>query len=183
MIRSLHPRRAPRRRRPLAVIAVTAAAASAVAVTACGSYQGGRAGLYGLGQPGAPAAGASAASGGALTLRHTALGPILTTAEGLTVYAFEADKGSTSACTGACAAAWPPVTTSGGPIVAGGGASTSLVAQTTRAGGVHQLTYAGHPLYTFAGDTGPGTTNGQGSEEFGARWDVLTAAGHEVTGG
>jgi predicted lipoprotein with Yx(FWY)xxD motif len=169
-----------RRRMPLAVLAVIAAA---VAVTACGSYPGGRAGVYGLGRSSAPAAGASAASSSALTLRHTALGTILTTARGFTVYAFEADKGTTSACTGACAAAWPPVTTSGGRINAAGGAATSLVAQTTRPGGVHQLTYAGHPLYTFAGDTGPGTTNGQGSEEFGARWDVLTAAGHEVTGG
>ena len=42
---------------------------------------------------------------------------------------------------------------------------------------------AGHPLYTFAGDASPGATNGQGSEAFGARWDVLTPAGQEVTGG
>jgi predicted lipoprotein with Yx(FWY)xxD motif len=165
------------------VVAVVAAAAAAVAVAACGSYPGGRAGLYGPARSSAPAAGASAASSSALTLRHTALGTILTTTRGFTVYAFEADKGTMPACTGACASAWPPVTASGGRITAAGGASMSLVAESTRPGGVHQLTYAGHPLYTFAGDTGPGTTNGQGSEEFGARWDVLTAAGQEVTGG
>jgi predicted lipoprotein with Yx(FWY)xxD motif len=99
------------------------------------------------------------------------------------VYAFEADEGTMSDCTGACAAAWPPVTASGDRVTVAGGATGSLVAETSRPGGVHQLTYAGHPLYTFAGDTTPGTTNGQGSEAFGARWDVLTAAGQEVTDG
>jgi len=179
MIRSLGSRRAlGLRRRLLAVLAV---AAAAVAVAGCGS-SGGRVGLYGL-APSAPAAGASPSGSSALTLRHTALGTILTTSKGFTVYAFEADRGTTSACTGTCAAAWPPVTASGGRILVDGGASMSLVAQTTRPGGVHQLTYAGHPLYTFAGDTSPGATSGQGSEEFGARWDVLTAGGHEVTGG
>ena len=59
----------------------------------------------------------------------------------------------------------------------------SLAGETTRPGGVHQLTYAGHPLYTFAGDASPGATNGQGSEAFGARWDVLTPEGQEVIGG
>ena len=174
------PLRALGRRRML--LAVLAVAVAAVAVAACGSYpSGGRARLYGL-APSAPATGASPAGSSALTLRHTALGTILTTATGFTVYAFEADRGATSACTGACAAAWPPVTASGGLMVTGG-ATMSLVAETTRPGGVHQLTYAGHPLYTFAGDTGPGVTSGQGSEAFGARWDVLTAAGREVTGG
>ena len=181
MIRVSGPLRALGRRRML--LAVLAVAVAAVAVAACGSYPtSGRARLYGL-APSAPAAGASPASSSALTLRHTALGTILTTTTGLTVYAFEADRGTMSACTGACAAAWPPVTASGGRLMVTGGASMSLVAQTTRPGGVHQLIYAGHPLYTFAGDTGPGVTSGQGSEEFGARWDVLTAAGREVTGG
>ena len=131
----------------------------------------------------APAVGTSAAGGVALALRHTALGTILTTGQGFTVYAFEADHGAMSACTGACAAAWPPVTTSSARIAVDGAAAGSLTGEITRAGGVHQLTYAGHPLYRFAGDSSPGATNGQGSEAFGARWDVLTPAGQEVTGG
>jgi predicted lipoprotein with Yx(FWY)xxD motif len=88
-----------------------------------------------------------------------------------------------SACTGACAAAWPPVTTGSARITVAGGVARSLAAQTTRPGGVHQLTYAGHPLYTFAGDASPAATNGQGSEAFEAGWDVLPPAGQEVTGG
>jgi predicted lipoprotein with Yx(FWY)xxD motif len=180
MIRSLGLLRAlSRRRMPLAVLAVATAAA---AVTACGS-SGGRVGLYGLAPSSAPAAGASPVGSSALMLRHTALGTILTTGKGFTVYAFEADKGTMSACAGACAAAWPPVTASGSRITVAGGASMSLTAETTRPGGARQLTYAGHPLYTYTGDTSPGATSGQGSEAFGARWDALTANGQEVTGG
>jgi predicted lipoprotein with Yx(FWY)xxD motif len=165
------------------VLAVVAVAAAAVAVAACGYLPGGRARLYGLTPSSAPASGPGAAGSSALTLRHTALGTILTTGKGFTVYAFEADKATMSDCTGACAAAWPPVTASADRITVAGGTTMSLVAETTRPGGVHQLTYAGHPLYTFTGDTSPGNTNGQGSEAFGARWDVLTAAGQEITDG
>jgi predicted lipoprotein with Yx(FWY)xxD motif len=165
-----------RLRMPLAVTA------SAVVVAACSSSAGGT-GPYGAAPSSAPAARASAAGGAALALRHTAVGTILTTGQGFTVYAFEADHGTTSACTGACAAAWPPVTASNTRITVTGGATRSLAGETTRPRGVYQLTYAGHPLYTFAGDASPGATNGQGSEAFGARWDVLTPAGQEVTGG
>ena len=180
MIRSMGSLRALSRRRiPMAVLA---AAIAVVTVTACG-YSGGRVGPYGLTPSSPGAAGSSPAGSSMLTVRHTALGTILTTGTGFTVYAFEADKGTMSACTGACAVAWPPVTASGGRIKVAGGASTSLAAETTRPGGAHQLTYAGHPLYTYTGDISPGATNGQGSEAFGARWDVLTATGREVTGG
>ena len=160
------------------------AAAAVVVVAACG-YSSGNAGWrYGAAPSRVSAAQPSgAASGAALALRHTALGTILTTGQGVTVYAFEADHGIASACTGACAAAWPPVTTSSTRMTVTGGAARSLAGETTRPGGVLQLTYAGHPLYTFAGDASPGVTNGQGSEAFGARWDVLTPAGQEVAGG
>ena len=170
------PRVGSRLRMPLVVTA------AAVVIVACSSSAG-NAGPYGPAPSRAPAGQASAAGVAVLALRHTAVGTILTTGQGFTVYAFEADHGTTSACTGACAAAWPPVTTSSTRITVTGGAARSLAGETTRPGGVHQLTYAGHPLYTFAGDASPGVTNGQGSEAFGARWDVLTPAGQEVTGG
>jgi predicted lipoprotein with Yx(FWY)xxD motif len=177
MIRAFAPLRARSRLRIL-----LAAAVVAVVVAACGSSSAGHAGPYGSAPSSAPAGQASGAGGPALALRQTTVGTILTTGQGFTVYAFEADHGTTSTCTGACAAAWPPVTTSGTRVMAAGGALGSLVGETTRPGGAHQLTYAGHPLYTFAGDANPGATNGQGSEAFGARWDVLTPAGREVTG-
>jgi predicted lipoprotein with Yx(FWY)xxD motif len=129
----------------------------------------------------APAAGAHAAAGTTLTVRQTSLGMILTDSRGFTLYAFAADKGTMSACSGACATAWPPVTTSSANVAVTGGASKSLVGETTRAGGARQLTYAGHPLYLFQGDHSAGSTSGQGLEAFGARWNVLTPAGMDVS--
>ena len=167
---------------PRLLLAALAAAAATV-VAACGTSGGRSAGPYGPAPSSASRARAMIAGEPTLTARHTALGTILTTGRGFTVYAFEADRGTRSACFGACAAAWPPVTTTSTHITVAGAAARSLAGQTTRPGGQRQLTYAGHPLYTFAGDTSPGAANGQGSDAFGARWDVLLPAGKEVSGG
>ena len=167
-------------RYPRLLLAAAALAAAAVVAPACGSSSGSGGGPYGSAPASAPAGPGGA--GTALTLRHTSLGSILTTGQGMTVYAFEADKGTKSTCSGACAQAWPPVTTASSHLTVAGGADKFLVGETIRPGGARQLTYGGHPLYTFAGDTSPGSTNGQGSTTFGARWDVLGPAGTEVTG-
>jgi predicted lipoprotein with Yx(FWY)xxD motif len=98
----------------------------------------------------------------------------------LTVYEFGADHGATSACTGACASAWPPVTTSGRPT-ATGGAATSALGTTKREGGVEQVTYHGHPLYYYADDKTAATAAGQASTAFGAPWYVLAPSGSTVT--
>ena len=45
-----------------------------------------------------------------------------------------------------------------------------------------QVTYNGHPLYTFLDDQSPGQANGQGSTAFGAGWFALNSAGNQVTG-
>jgi predicted lipoprotein with Yx(FWY)xxD motif len=190
MINFLARLKAIRRHRMLLALPV-AAAAAVVVLAACGtsgnSSGGSSGGAYGSAASspaaGAPGASAPAAGAAALTLRHTSLGTILTDGQGFTLYAFEADMGTKSACSGACAAAWPPATTSAAHFTVTGGAAKSLVGETTRADGQRQLTYAGHPLYRFSGDGTPGSTNGQGSEAFGAPWDVLTATGTEVTGG
>jgi predicted lipoprotein with Yx(FWY)xxD motif len=106
-------------------------------------------------------------------------GKFLADGQGRALYLFEADKGSTSTCTGACAAAWPPVTASAMPM-AGGGVSQSLLGSTKRADGTEQLTYNGHPLYYFAADTGAGMAKGQGTKAFGAGWYVLNAKGSKI---
>ena len=98
---------------------------------------------------------------------------------GRALYLFEADKGSTSTCTGACAAAWPPVTASAMPM-AGGGVSQSMFGTTKRADGTEQLTYNGHPLYYFSADTGSGTAKGQGVKAFGSDWYVVNAKGSKI---
>ncbi|MET9763550.1 hypothetical protein ABZ016_31665 [Streptomyces sp. NPDC006372] len=107
------------------------------------------------------------------------LGTILVDGKGRTLYLFEADKSTTSTCSGACAAAWPPLLTSGAPS-AGGSAQSGLLGTSKRSDGKEQVTYHGHPLYRYAGDAAPGDTNGQGLDQFGAEWYVLNAGGDKV---
>jgi predicted lipoprotein with Yx(FWY)xxD motif len=108
------------------------------------------------------------------------LGRILVDSQGRTVYLFRKDTGPTSTCSGECAVDWPPVTTKGKPT-AGSGVTADEVGATSRSDGKTQVTYNGHPLYLFEGDSGPGDTNGQGIAAFGARWYVLSPAGSQVT--
>jgi predicted lipoprotein with Yx(FWY)xxD motif len=79
------------------------------------------------------------------------LGKILVNSQARTLYLFLKDSGTTSACTGACAAAWPPLRANGKPTL-GSGANASLIGTTTRSDGNLQVTYNGHPLYLYAGD-------------------------------
>jgi predicted lipoprotein with Yx(FWY)xxD motif len=110
------------------------------------------------------------------------LGTFLVGPDGRTVYLFENDTGTASTCSGACAAAWPPLTTGGTPT-AGGAAKVSLLGTTKRADGTMEVTYAGHPLYYFAGDTAPGDTNGEGVDHFGAEWYMVSPMGTTVEEG
>jgi predicted lipoprotein with Yx(FWY)xxD motif len=112
----------------------------------------------------------------------SALGTFLVDAKGRALYLWDADHGSKSACSAACATDWPPLTTIGTPK-AGGMAKSSLLGTTTRADGSREVTYAGHPLYYFAGDSGSGQTNGQGSDSFGSPWWVVSPAGQAIQKG
>jgi predicted lipoprotein with Yx(FWY)xxD motif len=98
---------------------------------------------------------------------------------GHTLYLFQADKKGTSACSGACAAAWPPVTVTGTPR-AGSGVSQALLGTIKRPDGMVQLTYNGHPLYYFTADTAARTAHGQGVKAFGAEWYVINASGSKI---
>lgn len=127
---------------------------------------------------------ASGSSGGGMTLTGaevSGLGTVLVDSEGLTVYEFAKDKGTTSSCYGECEENWPPVTTKSAPT-AGEGAMSSHLGTTKRKDGTLQVTYAGHPLYTFVQDEGPGEANGNGTEFFGGRWSVLDESGSAVEG-
>ena len=116
------------------------------------------------------------ASGTVIATGHTKLGTILVNSKGITVYLFEKDTGTKSTCYGACPTIWPPVLTKGSPV-AGAGAQASLLGTTKRTNGSLQVTYAGHPLYYYAGDSKPGQTNGQGISEFGAKWEAVRPSG------
>jgi predicted lipoprotein with Yx(FWY)xxD motif len=106
------------------------------------------------------------------------LGTILVDSAGLTLYDFHKDKGSKSACYGACATAWPPLLTDGDPQ-AQGAADRGMLGTTKRKDGSTQVTYAGRPLYTYAGDQAPGEANGNDIDQFGAEWYALQPNGQE----
>jgi predicted lipoprotein with Yx(FWY)xxD motif len=109
----------------------------------------------------------------------TGLGDVLVDRQGHTLYLFERDSGTTSACTGACAVNWPPLRVRGAPLV-GSGVKRSNVGTTARADGIRQLTYNGHPLYTFVNDKKPGDTNGESINAFGGSWFAVSPAGAKV---
>ena len=106
------------------------------------------------------------------------LGKVIVDAEGMTMYDFHKDKGTTSACYGACAEAWPPLLTKGAPK-ASGGAEASLLGVTKRKDGTEQVTYNGHPLYGFVEDQKSGDTTGNDVKSFGASWYALEPDGEE----
>jgi predicted lipoprotein with Yx(FWY)xxD motif len=111
---------------------------------------------------------------------RSSLGQILVDSQGRTLYLFQKDSGTTSACTGACAMAWPPLRTPSQPT-AGSGLNANLLGTSPRSDGGTQVTYNGHPLYLFIKDQKPGDTNGQGVTAFGASWFALTPAGSQIS--
>ncbi len=153
--------------------------AAALVVAACGSSggssQSGSSPAAGGGSP-------SASSGQmVITTKSGPAGTYLADASGRTVYLFMADSMNKSSCSGACASAWPPVTTKSS-VTASGSAVSSDLGTITRPDGTKQVTYNGHPLYYFSGDTGPGMTKGQGINGFGAKWWMVGPSGSSLTG-
>jgi predicted lipoprotein with Yx(FWY)xxD motif len=112
--------------------------------------------------------GMTSSGSAALEKIKTTVGPVLADAKGFTVYWYAKDTAMTSACTGSCATAWPPVT--GKPVAAMGVRLVGKFGTIKRANGVLQATYKGHPLYTYAGDSAPGQIKGNG---LGGIWHVL----------
>jgi predicted lipoprotein with Yx(FWY)xxD motif len=170
----------------MALLALTAA----LAIAGCGSsgdsssggaYGGG--GSTGGGDTTTAKSPPGAESGAAVLTVATApkVGAVLVDAKGFTVYDFHKDKGTVSACYGACEGVWPPVTTAGSPT-AGEGATASKLGTTKRKDGTLQVTYAGHPLYTYAADKKPGEANGNDFSSFGGEWYALQGNGEEAEG-
>ena len=124
----------------------------------------------------------AAAKGTAISTTKGADGTFLTGAGGRALYLWVADSKGMSSCSGACAKAWPPLITTGKPA-ASGSVQASQLGTIKRSDGSEQVTYNGHPLYYFEGDPKSGTTNGQGSDAFGAKWWLVTPAGAAITSG
>jgi predicted lipoprotein with Yx(FWY)xxD motif len=176
-------------RMPAAVKLGVPLAAALLAAAACGSStssssaaSGGAATSGGNRYGGGTSSSAPAAAGTAAVIatRTGSAGAFLVNGSGRTVYMFAKDPSNQSACSGACASAWPPVTTTGA-ATASGGAKSSDLGTITRADGTKQVTYDGHALYYFAGDTSAGQTNGQGVDGFGAKWWLVAPTGSIIT--
>jgi predicted lipoprotein with Yx(FWY)xxD motif len=128
---------------------------------------------------------AGTTAGGAATIdvaKNAQLDQILTDSNGATVYVFAKDTNGKSACSSSCANVWPPVTTSGSPK-AGTGVVASKLGAIKRSDGSTQVTYAGHPLYTYTADTSPGATTGNGINSFGALWHAVLPNGSNAPSG
>jgi predicted lipoprotein with Yx(FWY)xxD motif len=166
-----------RRRKPIAFLASAAVIPlTALAVAACG---GGGAATAAPAPAPAPAK-ITPTPTTAVRVASSSLGSILVDSQGRTLYLFKADSATKSACTGACATAWPPLLANGKPT-AGAGLNASKLGTITRSGGQRQVTYNGHPLYTFVMDTKPGDTTGQGVVAFGAGWFAVSPAGNQIS--
>jgi predicted lipoprotein with Yx(FWY)xxD motif len=161
--------------KPITLLATAAAIPlAALAVAGCG---GGGKNATASSSPPTTASGKAATVG----VQNSSLGKILDDSKGDTLYVFQKDSSTKSTCTGACASAWPPLRVSGKPV-AGTGASASMLGTSPRSDGKAQVTYNGHPLYSFKGDQNPGDTKGQGVNAFGALWYAVSPAGTQVTG-
>jgi predicted lipoprotein with Yx(FWY)xxD motif len=165
----------------IAAAAATAASASAVA---CANQsvpyaQAGRTATAATAGPGSPAARESRAA--TVGLRRTNLGSILVNSSGRTLYEFTRDRTNKDSCAAlrGCPEAWPPLKASGRPT-AGPGVKASLLSSLSLPGGGKQVTYAGRPLYTYAGDGGPGETSYVGFKSFGGIWYAMNARGQAV---
>ncbi len=129
----------------------------------------------------AATAGAAARRGTTIRLEKTSVGMILTANNGFTLYEFSRDRRNTDACVhiSGCAAVWPAVTTKAKPVAARG-VNAKLLGTITLRGGSRQVTYAGHPLYRYSGDSGPRQTAYVGVTASGGTWYAVSAKGARV---
>ena len=187
MITSHDRRKIPNRRRR-ALLVIPAAAAGLAALAACSSSSSSSSSAPASSSPttsNAPAGSSASASSGSTSsgsasgaaaataegLKTASIGgvTVLTNAKGFTLYSFAPDTATKSACSGACAAAWPPQ-----PAPA---TVKSPYTSISRPGGTTQLVFDGHPLYTYIADTSPGMASGNGVNAFGGLWHEVPASG------
>lgn len=151
-------------------LAVTAALANPTATTA-GSGTTGATGATGVTGP----------TPTTVATHRTKRGRVLSTANGRSLYLFTADRKAKSRCTGSCAKTWKPLLTRARPVAAAGsGVKAKLLGTTRRGGHTLQVTYKGHPLYTYAKDRRAGQIGGEGKNQFGGHWYIVNTSGNAV---
>lgn len=170
---------------PLAGVAAVAVAACGGSAKATGSTTSAStgAGAYGASSssPVSSTAPAAAASSATVRLASTSMGKILVNSRGFTAYLFTADRPNSDQCmkVSGCTSIWPPLTVKG-QAKAGSGVNKSLLSTIKLSNGLQQVTYAGHPLYTYTGDGSPASTDYIGATTFGGTWLGVSATGKAV---
>lgn len=175
---------ASRRTAKFRIVAVAAVATAGLIIAGCGSASSSSSSSATATSAAAATTSASSTPASGVTIK-SAKGPggtYLAGPDGHALYLWVADTGDKSVCSGACAQAWPPLLTKGNPT-AGSGVTASDLGTTMRSGGAEQVTYKGHPLYYFVADTSAGSTRGQGSDNFGAKWWLVAPSGTAITSG
>ena len=157
--------------------AVGAALAAGLVLSACSSSGGSGGGTTAAAGGGGTGSASGSTSSITVVTRSGPLGNYLTDGSGKTLYMFASDTPTKSTCTGSCLSFWPPLD---GKATAGSGVTASQLGTITGTNGAAQVTYAGHPLYHYAADKKPGDVKGQGSNQSGALWWILTPSGAPI---
>jgi predicted lipoprotein with Yx(FWY)xxD motif len=170
------------------VLGVTAAAAT-LGLAACGS-SGSGSGSAGSGSSSSSSRSPAAAGAAnpAITVAAAGVpgvGTVLVNGDGRTLYLLTSERSGTLTCTddNGCTRVWPDTELPSGTTrpIAGSGIQASMLSTVRGPSGALYITYAGWPLYTYSGDTGPGQAKGQGIVSFGGTWEALTPAGTPAT--
>jgi predicted lipoprotein with Yx(FWY)xxD motif len=173
-----------RRTAKFRITAVAAVATAGLIIAGCGGVSSSSSSSAAGATTPAATTSASSTSATGVTIKTAkgSGGTYLVGPNGHALYLWVADSGDKSACSGACAHAWPPLLTKGNPT-AGTGVNASDLGTTMRSDGTQEVTYKGHPLYYFVADTSAGSTKGQGSDSFGAKWWLVAPSGTAITTG
>src|SRR5947209_16820592 len=153
-----------------------AVAAVGLFAAACGGSSSGKAQVASNNVPSSAASNAGAKV--FITTHKGPAGTYLTDSQGKSLYMFALDTGGQSQCNGSCATHWPPLT--GASAMTSGAANDAQTGTTQRSDGTTQITYAGHPLYFYAGDAKPGDTKGQGINLDGGQWWLVDPSGKAI---
>jgi predicted lipoprotein with Yx(FWY)xxD motif len=159
--------------------AVPSLAAAAVLLAACGSNSSPATSATSHPAASAAAQGNAGTGSDAIKTMSTSKGTVLVNADGLTLYWFAQDTATQSNCTGSCATYWPPLR--GTAVAAPGTSLPHGFGTIKRSSGQIQVTYDGHPLYTYTGDTAAGQITGNGLNLSGGLWWAVTPSGSELS--
>ena len=164
---------------PISRLAMAIAAVGMLAAACGGSSGGSKAQVASNSAASSAPSSAGAAPKVSIETHKGPAGTYLTDAAGKSLYLFALDSNGQSKCSGSCAMHWPPLL--GSAAQSSGGANDAQLSTVKRSDGTTQITYAGHPLYYYAGDSSAGDTNGQGLNMDGGQWWLVAPNGKPIS--